>query len=82
MIYHVGKSILLNIRVHNRLVLNKTVLGNFKELIFSGKLAGITQEMVAPVYRYTVVLTALVTLFEISVVYFFTRSDVREQFRQ
>ncbi|MBD3379213.1 MAG: hypothetical protein GF408_02005 [Candidatus Omnitrophica bacterium] len=64
------------------ITLNRTVLDNFRELLFSGELAGITGDMAAPVYRYTVVFTALVTLFEISVVYYFTRSDIRKQFKQ
>lgn len=60
--------------------LNRTVFENFKSFLASGK-AGIAAEQAVPVYRYAVILAALVTLFEISVVFYLTRPSVRKNFR-
>lgn len=58
---------------------NRTVFENFKAFLSSGK-AGIPADQALPVYRYAVILAALVVLFEISVVFYFTRRSVRENF--
>ena len=60
---------------------NKTVMLNFKEYLLSGKVP-IEPEMVGPVYNCMIVLTVLVTLFELSIVFFLTRQKVIEQFRK
>ena len=44
--------------------------------------SGISPELIEPVYRYTVLLSALITVFELSVIYFFTRPKVVNQFRR
>ena len=60
--------------------INRTVFENFKVFLASGK-AGVAAEQAVPVYRYAVILAALVTLFEISVVFYLTRPSVRKNFR-
>ncbi len=60
--------------------LNGTVFANFKEFLASGK-AGVRPDEVPAFYRYAVILSALVTAFEISVVFYFTRPSVKKQFR-
>lgn len=60
-------------------VINPLVMRNFREFIASGS-SGITPEMAEPVLRYIVALTFIFTLFEISVIYFFTRPRVAAQF--
>lgn len=61
-------------------VLNKTVFTNFKDFISSGK-AGVSLEQSGAIYKSAVILAALVTVFEISVVFFLTRPAVRRQFK-
>jgi hypothetical protein len=60
-------------------VINPMVMRNFREFLASDS-AGITPEMAGPVFRYIVALTFIFTLFEISVIYFFTRPRVAAQF--
>ena len=60
-------------------IINPLVIRNFREFIASGA-AGITPEMAEPMFRYIVALTFIFTLFEISVIYFFTRPRVAAQF--
>jgi hypothetical protein len=61
-------------------VFNKTVFANFRIFLDSGK-AGIAADKVPSLYKYAVILAALVTLFEISVVFYFTRPSVKKMFR-
>ena len=61
-------------------VFNGTVFANFKEFLVSGK-AGVPPGEALTFYRYAVILSALVTAFEISVVFYFTRSSVKKMFR-
>lgn len=62
-------------------IFNKTVFANFKAFLVSGK-AGVPPEQVPSLYKYAVILAALVTLFEISVVFYFTRPSVKKMFRR
>ena len=62
------------------LFLNRIVMVNFKEFLLLDK-SGITPDMIGPVYNYAVVIVALVTIFELSVIYYFTRRAVVSQFR-
>ncbi len=62
-------------------VFNGTVFANFKEFLTSGK-AGVPPDEALIFYRYAVIFSALVTAFEISVVFYFTRPSVKKQFRQ
>lgn len=64
------------------LFLNRIVMANFKEMLLSGTFPEVDAAMVMPIYNSTIIVTALVTLFEISVVYFFTRRDIKEQFNK
>jgi hypothetical protein len=61
-------------------ILNKTVLNNFKEFLSSGQ-AQVPPEMLGGAYRYAVIFIILVTIFELSVIFFFTRPGVIRQFR-
>lgn len=61
------------------LLLNRTVIANFREFLTS-KQADISPELVGPVFKYAIVFTALVTLYELSIIYFFTRTDIKEHF--
>lgn len=61
--------------------LNKTVMANFKEFIMTEQ-SGVPPGMSGTVYTYAVFLTAFVTLFELSVIYFFTRPKIAGQFRK
>lgn len=61
------------------LALNRTVMSNFRELLDSGA-AEVPPGMAEPVYVYAVVFTAAVTLFELAVIWFFTRPRVARQF--
>ncbi len=68
------------VSVISGLGLNRPVMSNFREMLFSGQL-GVEPDMMSPVYRYAIAFTALVTLFEMSVIFFFTRPGVVKQFR-
>ncbi|MFH1877485.1 MAG: hypothetical protein ABH883_01590 [Candidatus Omnitrophota bacterium] len=59
--------------------LNRTVMNNFKTLLVSGK-TEIPLEMAGTAYNYILVFTALIALFELSIIYFFTRVDIKKQF--
>jgi hypothetical protein len=63
------------------LLLNRTVMTNFRDFLLSEQ-SQITPDLIDPVYRYTVILSALVTIFELSVIYFFTRPSVVSQFKR
>lgn len=62
-------------------VFNGTVFASFKEFLASGN-AGVQPGQALTFYRYAVILSALVTAFEISVVFYFTRPSVKKLFRQ
>ncbi|MBD3426635.1 MAG: hypothetical protein GF409_05345 [Candidatus Omnitrophica bacterium] len=70
-----------SISVITGFLLNKTVLSNFKEYIMTEQ-AKVPPEMAGSVYTYAVFMTAAITIFELSVIYFFTRPSVVEQFHQ
>jgi hypothetical protein len=63
------------------LLVNRIVMANFKAFLNSGEVE-ITPDIAGSVYFYTVLFTVLVTLYELSVVYFFTRPNVIGQFKQ
>ncbi|MFH1552587.1 MAG: hypothetical protein ABID83_02995 [Candidatus Omnitrophota bacterium] len=62
-------------------LLNRTVMTNLKNFLMTEE-SQITADMVAPVYTYAVVFVALVTVFELSLIYYFTRPGVISQFRR
>ncbi|MDP8299679.1 MAG: hypothetical protein P9L88_07260 [Candidatus Tantalella remota] len=72
-------TVMAVISVTSGLFLNRIVMSNFKEYIASGNV-DVPPEFVGPVYTYAIILTAVVTVFELSFIYFFTRSKVAEQF--
>jgi len=71
--------ILAVVSVTSGILLNRIVMSNFKEYIAAGKVE-VPPELVGPVYTYAVIITAIVTLFELSIIYFFTRPKVSSQF--
>lgn len=73
--------ILTAISVTLGLLLNRLVIGNFKEFLLSEE-AGIPPEAVGPVFTYTVIFVAIVTVFELSIIYFFTRPGVVQKFKR
>jgi hypothetical protein len=62
------------------LLLNRMVMSNFKQFLLSEQ-SGITPDLFGTVYKYAIALTVLVTLFELSVIFYFTRPDVVKQFK-
>ena len=72
--------VLTVISVVSGLALNRIVMANFREFLQSGNI-NIPPDMIGPVSSYMVVLTVLITLFEMSVIYYFTRPGVAHQFR-
>jgi hypothetical protein len=73
--------IFASVSVVSGFVLNSTIIGNFKALIFSPG-SNIPPELTSAVYRYAVIFTAVTTIFEIAVVFFFTRPSVIEEFKE
>ncbi len=69
------------ISVLSGFLLNGIVMANLKNFLASNT-AQIPPEITGSVYKYAVILTALATLYELSVIYFFTRPRVREQFKR
>ena len=61
-------------------VLNGTVMRNFKELIASGEVE-IPPDMTGSIYVYAAVIMAIVTLFELAIVFYFTRPKIVEAFK-
>lgn len=61
------------------LALNRTVMISFNEYLLSEQ-SGIPVDMAGPLYMYTVVIMALITIYELSILYFFTRPSVVRQF--
>ncbi|MFC1548922.1 hypothetical protein ACFL5E_03075 [Candidatus Omnitrophota bacterium] len=70
---------LTTINVISSLLLNRTVMANFKVFIQTEQ-SRVPPEIASDIYIYAVVLTAVVTIFELSIIYFFTRPKVIEQF--
>ncbi|MFC1570405.1 hypothetical protein ACFL4E_01340 [Candidatus Omnitrophota bacterium] len=70
---------LTSISVLLGLALNRLVMGNFKAFVESGG-GGVLPDQASEVYMYAMIVMVLATLFEISVVYFFTRPNVSKQF--
>lgn len=62
------------------LFLNRIAMSNFKDYISSGRVT-ISPDIIDPMYKYAVVLTAIVTIFELSIIFFFTRPNVARQFK-
>lgn len=53
-------------------LLNKTVMGNFKDLIYSGQM-DVPVELAGSVYKYMIGFVVLTTIFELSLVIFMDR---------
>lgn len=62
-------------------LLNRIVMKNFDVMLSSSE-SGVTPDMAPSVYKFAVIFTALVTLFELSVVYYLTRPAVASQFKK
>ena len=60
-------------------LLSRLVMANFKAFVSSPG-ANVSVDMQGQVYMYAVIFNAIVTIFELSIVYFFTRQKVKEQF--
>ena len=63
------------------LALNRTVMANFRTFVESGG-GGVMPDQVSEVYMYAMIVLVVATLFEISIVYFFTRPNVSRQFHE
>jgi len=61
-------------------ILNKTVMTNFKEYVFSAA-SKIPPDMAGPLYSYTIFFVIMTTLFELGAVVLFTRPSVIARFR-
>lgn len=73
--------VLTGISVILGLVLNRLVTGNFKEFLLSEN-SGVPPDAVNSVFVYTIVFIAIITVFELSIIYFFTRPGVIQQFKR
>lgn len=60
-------------------ILNKTVMTNFKEYVFSAA-SKIPPDMAEPLYNYTIFFIVMTTLFELGAVVLFTRPSVIARF--
>ena len=72
--------VLTSISVILGFLLNRIVLSNLKEFLLSEQ-SQITPDMIGGAFAYTVFFMILVTIFELSVVFFFTRPGVVRQFK-
>ncbi|MFH1846466.1 MAG: hypothetical protein ABH869_02790 [Candidatus Omnitrophota bacterium] len=61
-------------------IFNRIVISNFKEFVLSGT-SEISLSMADTVYVCAVIFIAVITTFELSLIYFFTRPAVIEQFK-
>ena len=61
--------------------MTRTAMANYKEFILSGE-AGVPAGTEAVTYNYVVAFIILATLFELSIVFFLTRPNVVNQFKQ
>ena len=71
---------LTTVSVISGFLLNRIVMANFKDLLASGQF-DVPPGMAGSMYNYAVVITALAAIFEMSVIFFFTRSTVTRQFQ-
>lgn len=71
--------VLTTISVISGLFLQRTVMSNLREFLLSQE-SPLSPELINSVYTYTIVFTALITFFELSLIYFFTRPGVIQQF--
>ncbi|MEA3488778.1 MAG: hypothetical protein U9R44_00345 [Candidatus Omnitrophota bacterium] len=69
------------VSVISGLFLNRMVMANFRNFLMTEQ-SRVTPDMAGPVYTYAVVFTALVTIFELSIIYYFSRPGVIRQFRK
>jgi hypothetical protein len=69
-----------SVSVISGLLLNRTVMANFKEFIMTEQ-SRVPPEIAGSVYNYAVIMTAVITLFELSVIFFFTRPRIVSQFK-
>ena len=60
-------------------LLSRLVMSNFKEFLLSGEV-NVPPNLYGQAYMYAVIFNVIVTLFELSIVYFFTRPRIKEQF--
>ena len=69
------------ISVISGFLLNRIVMTNLKSFLLS-EASQVPVEIVNTVYQYAVIFTAIATIYELSVIYFFTRPKVIEQFKR
>ena len=69
------------VSVLSGLLLNRTVMANFRDFLLLEQ-SRVAPELIEPVYRYTIILGVLSAIFELSIIYFFTRPKVTEQFHR
>jgi hypothetical protein len=69
-----------SVSVVSGLLLNRTVMANFKEFIMTEQ-SRVPPEIAGSVYNYAIIMTAAITLFELSVIFFFTRPRIASQFK-
>ena len=62
------------------LLLNRLAMSNLREFVFSEK-SQVPPDIAGSVYNFSIILTAIVTLFEISIIFFLTRPSVKAQFK-
>ena len=72
---------LTSISVVLGLLLNRTTLANFKIFAASSE-SQLSPEMVSSAYMYAVILVVFSTIFELALIYFFTRPKVANQFQK
>ena len=72
---------LTSISVVLGLLLNRTTLANFKIFAASSE-SQLSPDMVSDAYMYAVILVVFSTIFELALIYFFTRPQVANQFQK
>ncbi len=72
--------VLVPISVVSGLFLNRIVMDNFRKTLEAGSFQ-VSLEASISVLRAAVIIMALITVFELSIIYFFTRPSVIAQFR-
>ncbi len=55
-------------------------MSNFKEYLLSDEVK-VPPDMFGAIYKYAIIFTVMVTIFELSVIFFFTRTGVKDQFK-
>ncbi len=71
---------LTTISVIMGLLLNRLAMSNLKDFVFSDG-SQVPPDIAGSVYNFSIILTAIVTLFEISIIFFLTRPSVKAQFK-